>query len=129
MPLTEDYLKSVSESELKDRAFTPFELQKYEYESLEEIKKYLKLKKYKDKLQVQEALDFVDKLANKMTIAINNEKKEGKANWELESDLNEVRKIFDQLNNLLQNMGQKELDDSVQESLAPKKKKTMPNKR
>ena len=104
MPLTEDYLKSVSESELKDRAFTPFELQKYEYESL-------------------------DKIEKKMTIAINNEKKEGKANWELESDLNEVRKIFDQLNNLLQNMGQKELDDSVQESLAPKKKKTMPNKR
>jgi len=42
MPLTEDYLKSVSETQLKDRAYTPMELEKFERDSLEEIKSGLK---------------------------------------------------------------------------------------
>ena len=110
MPLTEDYLKSVSESQLKDRAYTPYDLEKYERDSLEEIKKYLKLKKYKNKDMIQENLEFIEKLANKMNEAIGNEKKENKTTWELESDLADVKKIFDQLNALLLEIEQKEVE-------------------
>jgi hypothetical protein len=113
MALSEDYLKSVSESELKDRAFTPFELQKHERDSMEEIKKLLKENKYTDKNVVQESLDFIESLSNRMSIAINNEKKEGKSNWELESDLQDVKKVFDQLNGLLQTIETKEVDAAV----------------
>ena len=113
MALSEDYLKSVSESELKDRAFTTFELQKHERDSMEEIKKLLKENKYTDKNVVQESLDFIESLSNRMSIAINNEKKEGKSNWELESDLQDVKKVFDQLNGLLQTIETKEVDAAV----------------
>ena len=113
MPLSEDYLKSVSESELKDRAFTPFELAKHERDSLEDIKKLLKESKYTDKNTVQESLDFLENLSNRMNVAINNEKKDGKSNWELDSDLLDVRKVFDQLKTVLQQMEQKDVDFAV----------------
>ena len=120
MPLSEDYLKSVSESELKDRAYTPFELQKYERDSLEEIRKCLKTGVYKDKDTIQQSLEFIESLANRMNIAINNEKKENKTTWEIESDLNDVKKLFDQLNTLLLNIEQKEVDNSIKQTKKPK---------
>lgn len=113
MALSEDYLRSVSESDLKDRAFTPFELAKHERESLEDIRKGIKEDKYKNKDKIQESLEFIENLSNRMSIAINNEKKEGKLNWELESDLADVKKVFDLLNALMQKMETKEVDDAV----------------
>jgi thymidylate synthase len=111
--LSEDYLKSVSESELRDRAYTPFELAKHERESIEEIKKLLRLKKYQSKNSIQESLDFIEQLANKMNIAVINEKKEGKTTWELEADMEDLKKVFEQLDNLLKGIEAKEVDDSV----------------
>ena len=111
--LSEDYLKSVSESQLKDRAYTPYELEKYERDSLEEIKKCLKQGKYKTKEAVQESLDFIEKLANKINIAVNNEKKDNKTTWELETDLADVKKMFDELEKILLAFEQKEVEDKI----------------
>ncbi len=82
--LSEDYLKSVSESQLKDRAYTPYELEKHERESLEDIKKGLKKGIYKTKDSLQDSLEFLEKLANKMNVAISNQKRDNKTTWELE---------------------------------------------
>jgi hypothetical protein len=109
--LSEDYLKSVSETQLKDRAYTPYELEKYDRESLEDIKKELKKRRYKNKDTIQESLDFLEKLANKMNIAIANEKRENKTTWELETDLTDVRKLFEQLNQILQSIESKEVEE------------------
>ena len=121
MPLSEEYLKSVSESQLKDRAYTPFELEQYDRDSLEEIKRCLKLRKYKDKDSVKEMLDFVENLANKINVAASNEKKENKTTWELESDLVDIHKIFDQLNALLQQFEQSESENSTKPKKRPRK--------
>jgi hypothetical protein len=119
MPLSEDYLKSVSESQLKDKAYTPFELAKHERESIEDIRRCIKLKKYKDKDTIKESLEFIEELANRMNIAVQNEKKENKTTWELEADLNDLHKVFDQLNQLLLNIEQNEVDTEQR----PQKKK------
>lgn len=111
--MSEDYLKSVSESQLKDREYTSYDLEKYERDSLEEIRKSLKKGMYRTKNDIQDSLDFVEKLANKMNVAMNNEKKDNKTTWELESDLGDLRKIFDQLNQLLQFLETKEIDDGL----------------
>lgn len=116
--LSEDYLKSVSESQLKDRAYTPYELEKHERESLEDIKKGLKKGIYKSKDTLQDSLEFLEKLANKMNVAISNEKRENKTTWELESDLNDVKRLFDQLNQILNNIESREVEDGL------KKKRT-----
>jgi hypothetical protein len=113
MPLSEDYLKSVSESQLKDRAYIPYELEKFERDSLEEIKKCLKKGTYKTKDAVQESLEFLEKLANKMNMAINNQKKDNKTTWELETDLVDLKKMFDQLDQILQTMESKEVEQRI----------------
>jgi|GEM_PF-2917596 len=112
-PLTEEYLKSVSESQLRDRAYSPYELEKYERDSVEEIKKGLKRNTYKSKDEIQDSLDFLEKLANKMNIAIANEKKDNKTTWELETDLVDVKKMFDQLDSMLQSLETKEVEDGL----------------
>jgi len=122
MPLTEDYLKSVSETQLKDRAYTPMELEKFERDSLEEIKSGLKKGKYKTKDSIQGSLDFLEKLANKISVASTNEKKDNKTTWELDTDLIDIKKLFDQLDQLLQAMETKEVDDGLKR---PKKKTMM----
>lgn len=119
--LTEDYLKSVSESQLKDRAYSPYELEKYERDSLEEIRKGLKKGQYKTKDAIQDSLNFLEKLANKMSMAVANEKKDNKTTWELETDLIDVKKMFDQLDQMLQAIESKEVDDGNK----PKEKKRL----
>ena len=116
MPLTEDYLKSVSESQLKDRAYIPYELERHERASIEEIRRCIKLKNYKDKETLKESLDFIETLSNKMNIAIQNQKKDNKTTWELEADLNDLKKVFDQLNNMLTTFETNEVDASVRKA-------------
>jgi len=111
--LSEDYLKSVSLTQLKDRAYTPYDLEKYERDSMEEIRKSLKRNTYKTKNDIQDSMNFLEKLANKVNIAITNERKENKTTWELEADLADVRKIFDQLEQLMQTLETKEVDDGI----------------
>lgn len=108
--LSEDYMRSVSESELRDRAYTPFEIADHDRKSIEDIKRCIKQRKYKDKDTIKQSLEFIEALSNKMNIAIQNEKKESKATWELEADLNDLKKVFDQLNDLLANIEGKEVD-------------------
>ncbi|MGV8140951.1 MAG: hypothetical protein ACP5NW_00765 [Candidatus Woesearchaeota archaeon] len=114
--LSEEYLKSVSTSQLRDRAYTPYELDKSERESLEEIKRGIKKGIYKTKDDIQDSLDFLEKLANKMNVAINNQKKENKTTWELESDLADLKKTFEQLNQMLQAIESKEVDDGLKKN-------------
>ena len=114
MPLSEEYLKSVSESQLKDRAYTPFELAKYDRDSIEDIKKSIKNGKYKDREIVKESMEFIEALANRMSIAITNEKKDSKTTWELETELNDIKKVFDQLGNLLKTFDEQEARSPIQ---------------
>ena len=111
--LSEDYLKSVSESQLRDRAYTPYELEKYERDSLEEIKSGLKKGKYKTKDSIQDSLNFLEKLANKINIASANEKRENKTTWELDTDLADIKKLFDQLDQMLQLLESKEVEEGL----------------
>ncbi|MGV8151096.1 MAG: hypothetical protein ACP5NV_05190 [Candidatus Woesearchaeota archaeon] len=120
MPLSEEYLKSVSESELKDRAYTPYELDKYDRDSIEEIKRCIKQKKYTEKDSIKDSLEYIEKLANKMNVAIQNEKKENKTTWELEADLNDLKKVFEQLNTTLNEIEQKEVDKPIKKNIIRK---------
>jgi len=108
MPLSEEYQKSVSESQLKDRAYTPFDLQKYELDSLEDIKNMIKKGKYKDIPTLRESMEFIEKLADRINVAVNNQKKENKTTWELEANLADIKKIFDQLNAILSTLEAKD---------------------
>ncbi len=111
--LSEDYMRSISESELRDRAYTPYELAPHDRKSIEEIKKAIKLKMYKDKEMIKDTMEYIEDLANKMNIAIQNEKKENKTTWELEADLNDLKRVFEQLNKVLAELEDGEMTNSM----------------
>jgi hypothetical protein len=113
LKLSEEYLKGVSESQLRDRAYIPYEMEKHDRESMEEVKKALKKGRYKKKDAIQESLVFLERLANKLNIAIVNERRENKTTWELEADLSDIKKVFEQLNNLLQAIESKEVENGL----------------
>ena len=48
-----------------------------------------------------------------MNIAIQNEKKENKTTWELESDLNDLKKVFQELNIVLEELEKGEVTNSI----------------
>ena len=97
MGLSEDYYKSVSDSYMKKLDYVPYEIEKFDRESLEDIKKHLKAKSYKDRKNVQEHMEYLEELANKVQGAILTEKKEGEVTWELEHDLIEIKELFDKV--------------------------------
>lgn len=115
--LSEDYMRSVSESELRDRAYTPYELAPHDRNSIEEIKKAIKQNKYTDKYSIKETLDYIETLANKMNVAIQNEKRENKTTWELEADLNDLKRVFEQLNKLLMEIEDGEINKSINHNM------------
>jgi hypothetical protein len=120
MPLSEEYLKSVSETQLKDRAYTPYEMEKHERSSMEEIRKSLKRGKYKKKEDIQSSLEFMQRLANKINIAIVNEKRENKTTWELEADLIELKKVFDELEKMMIALETQEVEEGSKPKLRRK---------
>lgn len=120
MPLSEEYLKSVSETQLKDRAYTPYEMERHERASLEEIRKSLKKGKYTKKEDIQNSLEFLQKLANKINVAIVNEKKENKTTWELEADMTELKKVFDELEKMLLTIETQEVEEGSKPKLKRK---------
>lgn len=100
--MSEDYYKSVSDSSFKRRDYIPYELEKYDRESLEEIKKFLNAKKYTDRKTIMEHLDYLEELANKVQHAIAEEKKDGDVTWELEKDLVEIKALFDKVTDIFE---------------------------
>lgn len=61
----------------------------------------IKNKRYKDVPTLRESMDFIEKLADRVNVAITNERKESKTTWELEANLADIKKIFDQLETIL----------------------------
>lgn len=115
--LSEDYMRSVSESELRDRAYTPYKLAPYDRNSIEEIKKAIKQNKYTDKDSIKETLDYIETLANKINVAIQNEKRENKTTWELEADLSDLKRVFEQLNKLLIEIEYRKINESINHNM------------
>jgi len=100
MGFSEEYYKSVPESYFKKHDYAPYNIEKFDRESLDEIKECLKKSSYNDREMVQEHLQYLEQLANKVQGAILAEKSEGEVTWELEHDLVEINKIFEQVENV-----------------------------
>ena len=102
MGMSEDYYKSMPDSYFKKKEYVAYEIEKYDRESLEEIKKFLKAKKYADRKTIMEHLGYLEDLANKVQHAIAEEKKDGDVTWELEKDLVEIKELFDKVTDIFE---------------------------
>ena len=89
-----DFYKSVPDEYFKREEYEAYELEKFDRESLDEIKEFLRKDKYTDRETIQEHLEYLEQLANKVQQNITAEKSEGEVTWELEHDLTEIKDIF-----------------------------------
>ena len=92
--MPDDFYKSVPDAYFKREEYEAYELEKFDRESLDEIKGCLKKKSYTDRRMIKEHLEYLEQLANKVQLNITAEKGEGEVTWELEHDLIEIKDIF-----------------------------------
>jgi len=93
---------------MNDDIFLPkperYYMHNYDKNSIKEIKRLIEEGKYKDKYTVKQHLKFLEVLAEKLRMKINEEKRVGNISWSLERDFAEIKEVFSELNKILENM-------------------------
>ncbi len=84
-----------------------FKLEQHDIDSLNEIRRLVAAKSYKSKTIAYEHLSFLEKLANKIKDAIKQDELDGDTTWTLRKDLEKVRRTFEQLYSLIDEMEMK----------------------
>ncbi len=85
---------------LAKRNYAEYDIPKYDKESIKEIRKKIAKNNYDDKHQVEVHQEFLNNLANKINKRLNNEKKIGKMNWEIEKYLAEIKRLYMKLDKI-----------------------------
>ena len=87
--------------EIVDPIPKPGFMEKYERDSLKEIKVKLAERGYRDAIEVREHMLFLERLADKMQAKISCEVEEGETGWNLKRDQKRVLNTFELLGRLL----------------------------
>ncbi|MBI2133710.1 hypothetical protein HYU11_03445 [Candidatus Woesearchaeota archaeon] len=74
-----------------------YELDEHEKKSVEEIKNRLRQKKYREKSEILDAIEFLENLNQKIGDILKNEANAGNDNWTLKVAQEEVFELFQQL--------------------------------
>jgi hypothetical protein len=90
----------INMDETVKREFDDYELPAVDKKSLNEIKKKLKNKGYKDIEEVEEHQEFLEDMTNRLKTVLQNERSLGKGNWELERQVDEIQALYFQLEQL-----------------------------
>ena len=74
-----------------------YELETHDQQSLDDIKNRLEKKKFRQKDQVMESIEFLENLNNKLSQIIRNEEAAGNDNWTLKQKHKEILELFARL--------------------------------
>ncbi len=80
-------------------------MEKHEFDSLNEIRKMISQKKYKDSQEVREHMLYLERLGDKLRIKLQRENNDGESGWMLKYDVEKVHSTFKILERLLNKMG------------------------
>ena len=78
----------------------PYEMEYYDKDSINEIKKMIANNLYQDANTIQEHLLFLEHLAGKLQQALSAEQGRGESAWNLRKNIDEVKNIFNVLSSL-----------------------------
>ena len=87
----------INMDETVKREFDDFDLSAVDKKSLNEIRKKLKNKGYKDVEEVEEHQEFLEDMTNRLKTVLQNERSLGKSNLELERQVDEIQALYIQL--------------------------------
>ena len=87
----------INMDETVKREFDDFELSAVDKKSLDEIRKKIKNKGYKDVEEVEDHQEFLEDMTNRLKTVLQNERNLGKGNLELERQVDEIQALYIQL--------------------------------
>ena len=90
--------------DMNEYAKKKFYIEQYEIDSLNEIRRMVTARSYKSKTIAYQHLAFLEKLADKLQDAIRMESQQGEKNWILKKDLEKVRRAFERLYVIIDDM-------------------------
>jgi hypothetical protein len=85
-----------------------YELEPYDRQSLDEIRKLLRENKYKDAAHLRDHMEMVENLIARLMRIIQDEEKESIANLSLKHDFARVKDLYDQMSRLLDQLESKQ---------------------
>lgn len=90
----------VDDEEIIKREFDDYEMPAYDRNSLKEIRKKIDANGYKHLKEITEHQEFLENMTNQLLGIMQNEKKAGKVNWELERQVEEIKAMYFELEKL-----------------------------
>jgi len=84
-----------------------YELESYDRQSLDEIRKLLKNGKYKDPVLLRDHMEMVENLIQRLMMIIQDEEKESIANLSLKRDFAKIKDLYEQMSRLLDQLESK----------------------
>jgi hypothetical protein len=90
----------VDDEEVINREFDDYEMPNYDRNSLKEIRKKLDAEDYSHLKDVTDHQEFLENMTNSLVEIMQNEKKAGKVNWELERQIEDIKAMYFELEKL-----------------------------
>jgi len=90
----------VNDEEVINREFEDYEMPSYDRNSLKEIRKKIDAGGYEHLKDVTGHQEFLEDMTNKLMEILQNEKKAGKVNWELERQIEDIKSMYFELEKL-----------------------------
>ena len=107
---------------------SPYELEESDRDSLNQIKMKIKKSAYISREQINQHLLYLEHLENKLATILSGEQKKGVINEFLNETLRKVASLFKELELLLDNLPEKDKDESRTANESKRSKSDMQNK-
>ena len=83
-----------SDEDAAKKYFDDYEMEPHEKKSLKEIRKKIDNDDYKELKDIEDHQEYLENLINKLKGIVDKEKKENQINWELERQMEEIRMMY-----------------------------------
>ena len=83
-----------NDEEIFKKEYDDYQLPAVDKRSINEIRKKIKEKGYKDFDQIKRHLEFMENKCNELRMILQSEKKVGGVNWELERQIEEIKALY-----------------------------------
>jgi hypothetical protein len=90
----------VSDDEVIKREYDDYEMPAYDRNSLKEIRKKIDANDYKSIKEITNHQEFLENMTNNLLEIMQNEKKAGKVNWELDRQIEDIKAMYFELEKL-----------------------------
>ena len=87
----------IGDEEAIKKEFDDYELPAHDRQSINEIRKKIEKKEYKELEEIEKHQEFLEDMGNKLRTILQNERSMGEVNWELERQIDDIKGLYFEL--------------------------------